>query len=1007
MSETSIPISVPGSTSTDEPQSLDELSADEPLVRICTPCTDPNIIPIYPVRIAFSDLLGDVNENIEYPTSISSYIASRNTVARGGFTLRMLREGYIYIYDESKDIWSIFYYSPNGGETGATESFSKIIWKDGTPDGEWVISKERGLSVAYVPRSAQNIWICYSQHKWSQHTFAKAHKNQGGFRDNVMQKINVLASPAEPMADLLEKIGDYVEDFNTDGITQSIDNWNTLSDLTIKPRKPGTLLESQQVKGPQNAGNTPILIALHDPLGVIAEISMAHLNRIKVKTEYLEKNTYPLTVARAVDTMQSAARTGSSDSRTVEMHAKWRTAVDPSYKTFLDTAEADLEGFEDTCNGIIAAWKKYYNLGKGAASTTPGSLQNLLTTFNPKSMLPREIQDLLDAAANAIQGLSASKAGQQAMRDAIMTMDAWPAPDNLVPQAMRIVTESIKTSATVSQNLRIESEKASNLLADLASPGAFEIVNMNRVDILQTIERFSGGIVNKTMSKVEVPISKIMHEITTGRSRMQQKTKIIQRGHTIHTIQTLTPTYQFEGGINVSGERGYGVIAQNIEGAKSGFILMMNLINMYQLSQTSDRDQATGVFGRLGNLRVSLVLVIAESTTEILHRSLSRLSDIGQRGYWIRGRLSKSVLQKLLTGTTVSDNMLQSIARNSSVERVTNYRVSSAGTALKWISRIGTTISLGLAFVDLLNAAEAHRRGDRMATYSNISLGLGSALIAIGMGTSIMGGWTGFGMLVGVVLIAIGFIYSYFVDDPVTRWLKNSFWGTSDNYLFWDDKSRVSTILTQAGGGNIYEAQVNALNNTSISSRIDYDISRYFQREMQEFYELVYWPQELSMSRLRGLRETGFWPFSTSKLTKTGVKGAEARFRLPNFVDGISEFDGRVIAYIQLEGVSRRLDPRSRMQFIDVTDQFKRNLSIEDAEEGILRSRVQITAPQNANDSIIDDVYWNIERLYMATGWSYVVNNDIALPTNYHDYWIEDGWEIEEIGGQKILPLGF
>jgi hypothetical protein len=82
-------------------------------------------------------------------------------------------------------------------------------------------------------------------------------------------------------------------------------------------------------------------------------------------------------------------------------------------------------------------------------NNTLGSLQTYLTTFDLKSQLPREINDLLTAASNSIQGLSekkgASKKGQEMIRHTVMQRDQWQSEHNLFPAALRVATEAAKT----------------------------------------------------------------------------------------------------------------------------------------------------------------------------------------------------------------------------------------------------------------------------------------------------------------------------------------------------------------------------------------------------------------------------------------------------------------------------------------------------------------------------------------------------------------------------------
>ena len=187
----------------------------------------------------------------------------------------------------------------------------------------------------------------------------------------------------------------------------------------------------------------------------------------------------------------------------------------------------------------------------------------------------------------------------------------------------------------------------------------------------------------------------------------------------------------------------------------------------------------------------------------------------------------------------------------------------------------------------------------------------------------------------------------------------------------------------------------------------DFDFPKFFQREIQEFHELIYWPQVEVAPSLEATRTTGIWPF-TSETTRTQAprKSHSVRFRLPNFVDGISELDAKVYTSVSIER-QRRSQNESPFSFkyIDVTEQFTQNLKIVNGKEGILESSIIIDAPMNQDQMLDNNIYWDITRLYLTTGWQWSVHEGIQLPMHYHDYWIADGWEVDKVGGKQVLKL--
>ena len=1000
-------------------QGMDSLNPTSEAGAYCKACEDPNIIPIYPLRIAYADLTGELDADFSYPKAgIKAFVDKTSVSERQGFTLRMLRDGYIYIYDENNAVWSVFQYaagSTNEDEDkdnpkGIAESFTKMYWKKGNPDDDWLTTKESGLKIVYAPKSAQNIWICYSQHRWSASIFKKAHGDEK-YRSRIMLKVNLLNPDGEPFLDDLNKLGKYAEDFSSKGkkgLTQTADDWNLLSDLSLKTREASTITEINNVT---KAKGKPVLVGLHDPLGVVTEMVMAHMNRIHLRTQYLDQHAYPLTIARAVDVFLAPGETPNN----AKFYDDWKEAVDPAYKTLLQDAETTLTNYEDTLTGILDTWATYYQLGAAAPENTPGSLQTYMTTFDPQSTLPREVQDRIKVASQCIAGLGASQRGQKAIQEIVLNASEWQSDKSVVPAIIKSTTAAMQASSTVTDVIKARPEKLSTLLSDLAIPGAIEITQLKRTDIFQEISKLYKGITTKSITRIEVPIDHAMHEILHGRPRIQQSTQLISRGQRIHRVQTPTAQYAFEGKINVLGSEGLHILSKNLQRASSGFVMMTSALNLYSLMQgmTSERDLLRGTAGRLADPRLALFLTILETTTNVIQlpgKNLLKSASRVSYSYNIRGNMSKRILGKLLRGTEVTDDFAKSLVNTGRVATVSH---SGTGGLMKIVGHVGTGVGFALAALDLFNAYEAYQRGDDMAVVSNAALGVGAILVTGGMAIAASTGAisAGVGVAIGAVLIVIGLVASFFVDDPVTRWLKNSFWGTSDNYLFWDDKDR-EDMAKFVDVEDIYEAQLSILNSEKNITELELNPPRYMQRELQEFHEFVYWPQQIHFDELKGTREIGIWPFNRYTTRTAASSGfAQARFRLPNFIDGISELDARVYVEIHQE-----LSPSSRKVFwatnnrfmyrhIDITNEFKENLKI--IRDDILEStfRIPVYFTENEDQYEYNNIYWDVTRIYFGSGWRYSPKERIELPIQYNDYWIEEGWEIDKIGSEKELVI--
>ena len=400
----------------------------------CKACDDPDIIPIYPARIAWNDLFGEVNGGLEYPSDLGPFPAAGGAINSGGFTLRKLRAGTFYIFDETNAVWSVFHVKPD--DTALGGRFDKLEWLPGMSD--WLVT-EMNLLVPYVRDDAETIHVAFSEHGWSSKILMDMQNNTGGLRDKAMTKVVPTAPSHTSFSAPLEELGAMVEEFSPLGISQTREDWETLSDLCLPACHPDALLQSTSVK---KALGKPILVAVHDPMGVALEIATSHLNRTSIRAAYLEANVYPLTAARAVDTLQNTAVQGLADrsqsSDTRRMFREWQDAVDPAYKTFLTKVETQLQDYDIVLKGVLDAWEAFYKFGMASPGSEPGSLSTHLMLFNAASPTQNEVEGLLKAAHASVASFSASRAGQARMRSVVFSQANWDQSKNPVGAAVKI-----------------------------------------------------------------------------------------------------------------------------------------------------------------------------------------------------------------------------------------------------------------------------------------------------------------------------------------------------------------------------------------------------------------------------------------------------------------------------------------------------------------------------------------------------------------------------------------
>ncbi|MDO5603616.1 MAG: hypothetical protein Q4G25_00505 [Paracoccus sp. (in: a-proteobacteria)] len=991
---------IPTTYETDE--SLDALerlpATSSSLAEACIPRKS---IGIYPVRIAWADLRGQVDDGFTYPTSLAPFNGATNPQATGGFTLRKLREGNVMIYDIAAGVWSMFVCTYTGGSPEG--SFTHYHWREGQT--EWQQSLTPPTRMPHVPDSATEIQICFVEHSWSRETFMRAHYNTDGFRDKLMTRVTLTAPSDATFSAPLNNLPERVEEFSGAGVVQTRTDWSTLSDIPI-PR--GARLEAlNDCAYVRHARVPPVMVALHDPIGVVREMAMSHTNRTALRAEYLEANAYALTTARASQVLQrhasSQIATGDLGFFDRRVFAEWGTSTRPERDTFLVEAEETLQNFETNTRGSLAAWAKYLRMGMAAPANTPGSLQTQLLHYDRNPSHAREIVALIEFALSCVASISSSLAGQAMIREVVLNTDNWTHEKNPIVAAMesgellKLGASAVDVIAGISNYRAAAISASSALMRDLSMPLAMEIAQLGRVDLLQTVNRFSNGIINKQFTQQIVDIDNVMAEIHSRPTGAQQ-TKLLRRGRrrgqsATHTIRVPQRLYMFTGMVHVAGPGRIDRAAI----ASAGFGIFGNALNLISLSSGPDRATMAGQSGRIGSdPNIGMVLTTIETMTMLMSLSneLQSAPTAGHRSYFVSGQLTRTQLTALTTGKAASDDLVRTLTGQG---RLAAQGVAEVGASrvMSWVGRVATGVGIGLAAMDLLKANEAFNRGDGLGVTSAAMVGVGGLLMAVGVVGGASTSVTIVGAVVGLILVVLGVVLSFFTDDPVTRWLKNCYWGISPSYLYWDSATRGGMIL----GGSIHRGQRAEIQQGRR------DFRRYLAREMQEFNEFIYWPQKLQTPlATQPTERRGSWPFGTnSSVTAAHVKVLTVGFRLPNFIPGYSEFDGRVIA--QIYNANGRYG-HNRYQDFDVTDQFRESISVDD--DGVVSGRFSITfGVPRGNNSILhaNPIRWHINSVRLERGWTYTPLTEITLPMNYNDPLFGREWTERGAGAPKGFEI--
>jgi len=256
------------------------------------PLCDRQSLLIYPVRYALAcprgaakapGLSGNFKIDGRAPQSIGT----------AKYTLRALRQGYLYTYDEKRkrlsaymvlDDGSLWYFPPDttpppGDSKGARTESCKA---SGETEFE---SLGRCIGVQHTPGSdeATNFWIGWSNVRWTKDLVYNKIGNES-WRKQHMQCINVAAMLAGGAADTGEFQAAHgtVAHFAMDGQAMKdafgFSNRAPKDEIGLRQRKIANRIGDAMAKSPLNKG---FIVAVNDPVGItndLAELTVPNLN---------------------------------------------------------------------------------------------------------------------------------------------------------------------------------------------------------------------------------------------------------------------------------------------------------------------------------------------------------------------------------------------------------------------------------------------------------------------------------------------------------------------------------------------------------------------------------------------------------------------------------------------------------------------------------------------------------------------------------------------------------
>jgi hypothetical protein len=331
------------------------------------------------------------------------------------YTRRLLRPGYLYVYDEKRTHWHGYFITIYGHlmhfEVGSGKKVPPSYRSDAVPCMESGHFEIAGMVTISDAKNAGSIWFGYSDVEWTDAVLEK--HNNPNYRKQHMQLLDVptaLAGGKQPNAhpmqtDLKTKVAEYACNaydikYIANGVSvesQSANRTRT-SPFLMAQRKP--YLESTLEKSKKLHPNGGVILSLHDPVGVAVEVAAQMNNLLEDYLQVAQKDQTKVrkfAVATQINQWRMAVHSAAESDRLEEA----RTA--PGYglaaagpglifqpelqKTITRSGELTAKDLQDAKN---KAWRPYTHQENGKARFDEAGADEFYKTYNDQL---REFKD--------------------------------------------------------------------------------------------------------------------------------------------------------------------------------------------------------------------------------------------------------------------------------------------------------------------------------------------------------------------------------------------------------------------------------------------------------------------------------------------------------------------------------------------------------------------------------------------------------------------------------------
>jgi hypothetical protein len=249
--------------------------------------------------------------------------------AKAHYTLRLVRAGYVYVYDE-RGYWDEYAVTDDSIYIKLPARSLAHKAPPAQPAGTFACARNGAAPLAATitvrnPKHAKAIWVGYSDVQWTQKTLAE-HDNEA-VRQRHMTKITLSGGKVSPQphAAALDNLKSLVTEYVLSQ-TQGERHFNAWNPFGFTPRDGQTQALLDKVKAVRPEGGSAV-VALHDPVGMAAELAGLANHRLAA-FHHSKQWAHPLAVSATIEQIRNQLERDAAEKASVPVTGRGGVVID-------------------------------------------------------------------------------------------------------------------------------------------------------------------------------------------------------------------------------------------------------------------------------------------------------------------------------------------------------------------------------------------------------------------------------------------------------------------------------------------------------------------------------------------------------------------------------------------------------------------------------------------------------------------------------------------------------